>query len=285
MRKFLFFLAFVTASSFASVSEDFQSAILEYERKDYRVAEKEFSKINHSKWLPLAKNNQAVSQYNQGNLEGSILTWRTFLQTQHECRDSFNNLNAVYAQESAKSVAKLTQSKVPSKPRLTISRAPIESVALVDTEKKKQSIPKNKKLINASQATKNEAIPVKSNVQDAEREKILVAVQDWRNNWKKGDINEYLSAYFPKHSPKPNFKYAQWRADRKKKIWPGRISELKITNLKLKIAKDFETADIIFEQSYKSETVNDSVKKLLTMKKNNGRWLIYQEFVIGRPTQ
>jgi hypothetical protein len=107
-------------------------------------------------------------------------------------------------------------------------------------------------------------------------EAALAAVNGWAKAWSGKKVTEYLSYYAPGFQVPGGEARADWEATRRNRI--ERPKSIEVTVGSPKVSFDANHRAIVkFRQNYRSDTLNTSGNKTLTLVKNNGRWQIFQE--------
>jgi len=110
----------------------------------------------------------------------------------------------------------------------------------------------------------------------ADSEAVLAAVQGWAKAWSAQDANGYLSYYAPNFQVPGGDTRAAWESTRRDRI--TRPKRIQVTVGSPKVSFDAGGRAIVkFRQSYKSDTLDTSGTKTLTLVRNNDRWQILQE--------
>ena len=110
----------------------------------------------------------------------------------------------------------------------------------------------------------------------AETEAALSAVKGWAKAWSAKDADAYLAYYAPGFQVPGGEPRATWEAARRDRITRPRSIEVTVGSPKVSFDANGR-AIVSFRQGYKSDTLNTSGAKTLTLTKYNDRWLIIQE--------
>ena len=110
----------------------------------------------------------------------------------------------------------------------------------------------------------------------AETEAVLAAVMGWAKAWSAKDADAYLAHYAPGFQVPGGEPRAAWEATRRDRITKAKSIEVTVGSPKVSFDANGR-AIVSFRQGYKSDTVNTSGAKTLTLTKNNDRWLIVEE--------
>ena len=109
---------------------------------------------------------------------------------------------------------------------------------------------------------------------------IIETVKSWAQVWSKQDVSQYISFYAPDYSSRGKNR-TQWIADRKIKIGNKQFIEVKVSDFDQKLTNKGVIL-VSFSQSYRSDTIFDTVRKQLTFKNFPSGWKIVNERIIGR---
>jgi ketosteroid isomerase-like protein len=104
------------------------------------------------------------------------------------------------------------------------------------------------------------------------------AVRAWAAAWSRRDVPGYVAAYTPEFSGNAKSHHA-WEEDRKARIAPRKRISVEISELRVSVNGD--KAEAHFKQTYRSDTLDNTVHKTLTFARSGGKWLIRQESVGG----
>ena len=208
-------------------------------------------------------NNFAVALFNAGRTTEAGIILQEYLQSHGEVGVPSNNLFLVYDYLAAESYSMLSGSQ-PNLPQLS----------LVSSGASYQSKPV------ATQAPAP-ALPTKVTNEEFNSESAAIQrrLEGYVKAWSDGNIQDYLSYYFPNTSPIRGQKYEYWRNERAEKIFPARDISVRTDDLQL-IPIDDSRAISVFTQNYNSRNYSDETTKQLTWVKNEGEWFIRYEIAL-----
>ena len=110
----------------------------------------------------------------------------------------------------------------------------------------------------------------------ADTDAVLAAVNGWAKAWSSKDANAYLAYYAPNFQVPGGEARANWEATRRDRIVKPKLIEVSVGSPK--VAFDGNGRAVVkFRQGYKSDALNTSGAKTLTLVKNSDRWQIVQE--------
>ena len=110
----------------------------------------------------------------------------------------------------------------------------------------------------------------------ADADAVLAAVNGWAKAWSSRSADAYLAYYAPSFQVPGGEARANWEATRRDRIVKPKLIEVTIGAPKVSFDANGR-AVVKFRQGYKSDTLNTSGAKILTLVKNNDRWQIVQE--------
>jgi tetratricopeptide (TPR) repeat protein len=105
---------------------------------------------------------------------------------------------------------------------------------------------------------------------------VLAAVNGWAKAWSSKNADAYLAYYAPDFQVPGGEARANWEATRRDRIVKPRLIEVTVGSPKVSFDANGR-AVVKFRQGYKSDTLNTSGAKTLTLVKNNDRWQIVLE--------
>jgi tetratricopeptide (TPR) repeat protein len=110
----------------------------------------------------------------------------------------------------------------------------------------------------------------------ADTDAVLAAVNGWAKAWSNRNADAYLAYYAPGFQVPGGEARANWEATRRDRIVKPKLIEVTVGSPKVSFDANGQ-AVVKFRQGYKSDTLNTSGAKILTLVKNNDRWQIVQE--------
>ena len=104
------------------------------------------------------------------------------------------------------------------------------------------------------------------------------ALNSWSKVWSSQDIDGYFAAYAEDFSPSNISNKKKWKKQRHNRVISP--SYIKVTLTDVKITQHSKNnVDVVFNQNYESSNHSDDVRKLISMQRENERWLITKERV------
>jgi tetratricopeptide (TPR) repeat protein len=168
-------------------------------------------------------------------------------------------------QAIAASPGKRTKEPTP----LTIVKMTTDSTTNEKTKSYPQATP-----TQSSPAASPEASPIQQQL--SSQLEAYYALESWKNAWQAADVDSYLAAYSAEFLPANNISLADWKNKRRTSITRPKYIRLKVENPVVDIQPG-NRLQITFTQHYSSDTLSDSVRKVLIMIKENGKWKIKEE--------
>ena len=103
-------------------------------------------------------------------------------------------------------------------------------------------------------------------------------VMAWAKAWSDRDVVQFISYYATDYTV-PNKTRAEWLSDRRLKITNKKFIKVNVGAFKQQVLDD-GNIQVDFVQSYRSDTIADTIRKRLTFKKFGVNWKIIAEKVI-----
>lgn len=109
-----------------------------------------------------------------------------------------------------------------------------------------------------------------------QREELKKLVENWLEAWKKKDIEAYASYYHPFEFSDSKGKFAAYKAYKKAVFSNPGMPQIVLDHISILKSKNY--AVITFTQTYQSNTINDTGRKLLYLRQDeNYNWKIVSE--------
>jgi len=231
--------------------------------------------------LPEPYNNLAVLYASQGQYDKARKSLEMAIRTHPSYAIAHENLGDVYAKMASEAYDKalqLDRSNAAAQTKLAMikdlfsgsvvpgkgSPEPAETVAAATTTPGTIEKPATAAAKPAAQATK------------ADTDAVLAAVNGWAKAWSSKNADAYLAYYAPNFQVPGGEARASWEATRRDRIIKPKLIEVTIGSPRVSFDANGR-AVVKFRQGYKSDTLNTSGAKILTLVKNNDRWQIVQE--------
>ena len=111
--------------------------------------------------------------------------------------------------------------------------------------------------------------------QDIDIDDILTAVHGWAKAWSDQNVTSYLAYYGNDFETPKGESHKDWADERRERIEGKSRIEVKVDSPVVTI--NGNTATVKFRQIYTSDRLKADSRKVLTLTKQNGKWLIKQE--------
>ncbi len=105
---------------------------------------------------------------------------------------------------------------------------------------------------------------------------MVTAVSNWAQAWSEQDVTAYLSHYAPNFDPPGELSRNDWEQQRRSRLSKPKLIEVKVSEPKVSF-NGGGSAVVRFRQHYKSDTIDSTGYKTLTMTKSDQGWLIVRE--------
>lgn len=131
---------------------------------------------------------------------------------------------------------------------------------------KQQLIAANASVVAANDGLSNAAESPQSN------QKLAIGlVQSWARSWSAQDVAAYVAHYSDNYTSSSSVSRQQWLLQRQERVGNKKFIRVNVSNF---VVKDLDGQfSVTFSQSYKSNTVDDTVRKRLIFTKLNGSWV------------
>ena len=168
-----------------------------------------------------------------------------------------------------------------------IKEVPVEVIKEVEVVKIREV---TKEAPDKTEVAKNEAIetPIKLVLNDLKKTDsvdllLQQSIKDWAKAWSAKNVSLFTQFYTSDYTPEnSSISHKAWLRDRELKISNKRFISVSVKNFKQSSRQKGEIIDVIFTQTYRSNTVSDTIKKRLSFVQEAGEWKIFAERVIGR---
>lgn len=246
-------------------------------------------------------NNLAIHQANTGNFKIAISTLERAMQANPAVATAYRNLTAIYEQQASAAYRKALNSKAKFKPLSLASLDKIHSleinaevnivdqqpVVVAETLKEKSEPVAEPASVEPTTSTNNEikvteTTPLKAARQAVEsnavqKQALIDHVKSWASAWSDRDVDRYLSHYSGNFLPRDGLTLAAWRKQRHGRLRCREFIVVKPSRYRIEV--DGNQAVVNFQQYYKSDRFEDTIRKTLRLEKRAGRWLIVQELI------
>jgi tetratricopeptide (TPR) repeat protein len=231
--------------------------------------------------LPEPYNNLAVLYASQGQYDKARKALEMAIRTHPSYAIAHENLGDVYAKMASEAYDKalqLDRANAAAQTKLAMIKDLFSSSVVPGKGISKAGVTETTVAVAPAAAPKdqNQPSPKPPAPGKAETDTVLAAVKGWANAWSSKDADAYLAYYAPSFLVPGGEPRAAWEATRRDRI--TRQNSIEVTVVSPKVSFDANGRAVVsFRQGYKSDTLNTSGAKTLTLAKINDRWLIVQE--------
>jgi len=106
-------------------------------------------------------------------------------------------------------------------------------------------------------------------------------LREWAKAWASQDVAAYLSFYSPSFVPGRGLSHQAWKEQRQVRVSAPMFINITLSEVTVS-QQDQDLVQVHFSQHYRSNTINDQVRKELLFKKENGQWRITRERLLPR---
>jgi len=226
--------------------------------------------------LPEPYNNLAVLYASQGQYDKARKSLEMAIRTHPSYAIAHENLGDVYAKMASEAYDKalqLDRGNAAAQTKLAMIKD-LFSGSVVPGKGSPEPIAEPG---GAATAPSTSTVPVKPALPPkADSDAVLAAVNGWAKAWSHKNADDYLGYYAPSFQVPGGEARANWEATRRDRIMKPKQIEVTVGSPKVSFEADGR-AVVKFRQGYKSDTLDTSGAKTLTLVKNNERWQIIQE--------
>lgn len=108
---------------------------------------------------------------------------------------------------------------------------------------------------------------VETNIQ---RQVAIELVRAWAQAWSQQDVTSYVAFYLDGYSPSSRLSHQQWRAQRQVRLTNKRFIQVKVSDFDVR--KTGNGFSVVFSQHYRSDTLDDTIKKRLSFVVDSADW-------------
>lgn len=227
--------------------------------------------------LPEPYNNLAVLYASQGQYDKARKSLEMAIRTHPSYAIAHENLGDVYAKMASEAYDKalqLDRSNAAAQTKLAMIKDLFSGSVVPGRGSPETEDP----AVAAGTAGKPATTTAKPAAQfaKADTDAVLAAVNGWAKAWSDKNADAYLAYYAPDFQVPGGEARANWEATRRDRIVKPKLIEVTVGSPKVSFDANGR-AVVKFRQGYKSDTLNTSGAKILTLVKNNDRWQIVQE--------
>ena len=111
----------------------------------------------------------------------------------------------------------------------------------------------------------------------SQRSDVMAAVDNWAKAWSRQDVEAYLSHYAAEFEPTGELSRAAWEQQRRSRLARPKSIQVSVGEPEVSFTND-ASASVRFRQHYKSDAIDSTGYKTLTLAKSGDRWLIVKEW-------
>lgn len=228
--------------------------------------------------LPEPYNNLAVLYASQGQYDKARKSLEMAIRTHPSYAIAHENLGDVYAKMASEAYDKalqLDRSNAAAQTKLAMIKD-LFSGSVVPGKGSPETAEPGAGTATATDKPATATTKPATQSSKADADAVLAAVNGWAKAWSNKNAGEYLAYYAPDFQVPGGEARANWETTRRDRIVKPKLIEVTVGSPKV----TFDTngrAIVKFRQGYRSDTLNTSGAKTLTLVKNNDRWQIVQE--------
>ena len=238
--------------------------------------------------LPEPYNNLAVLYASQGQFDKARKALEMAIRTHPSYAVAHENLGDVYAKMASEAYDKalqLDRSNAAAQTKLAMIKDLFSSSVVpgkantAQAERVNPSTPVNPSSQEAKGTVNKPPVavaPQQPSPGKAETDAVIAAVEGWARAWSSKDADGYLSYYAPNFQVPGGEARSAWETTRRDRIIKPKKIEVAVGSPKVTFDASGR-AMVKFRQGYKSDTLDTSGAKTLTLVKNGDRWQILQE--------
>ena len=105
---------------------------------------------------------------------------------------------------------------------------------------------------------------------------VTTAVQAWANAWASQNASAYFASYSPQFKTPNGEPRSVWENVLRERISTPKTINIKLSNIQITNVSN-DLVSVSFDQAYKPDRLQFNSRKILTLAKTNGKWLITEE--------
>jgi tetratricopeptide (TPR) repeat protein len=230
--------------------------------------------------LPEPYNNLAVLYASQGQYDKARKALEMAIRTHPSYAIAHENLGDVYAKMASEAYDKalqLDRGNAAAQTKLAMIKDLFSSSVVPGKGTSQAGVTETTVAATPAPGAKDQKLPPKPPAPGkAETETVLAAVMGWAKAWSVKDADAYLAYYAPSFQVPGGEPRTAWEATRRDRVTKPKSIEVTVGSPKVSFDANGR-AIVSFRQGYKSDTLNTSGAKTLTLTKISDRWLIVQE--------
>lgn len=242
---------------------------------------------------PEAYNNLAAVEARQGNMDAAQALLEKALSTSPNHSLSYQNLNKINQSIALQAYKKSLALKAPKqtvqltsankfiqlsdspKTQIKVVEKPVEVIKEVVREVEVERIVKVAADCPIAETTA-EATKACSEPVDTQYPNPVDTVLGWAKAWSNKDVVNYINSYTRDYSHRKDKSHVDWVTLRRQRLSAPKFIRVNLKQLYAKRLSN-KSASVQFLQHYQSDTINDSINKVLILVIEEGQWKIQQE--------
>ncbi len=129
-------------------------------------------------------------------------------------------------------------------------------------------------------AVADEEAVLQQGTSNSVQEEILSTVYGWASAWSNQDIEQYLSFYGEAYQPSQGRSRADWEANRRDRLQKPSFIEVTLSEPEVDL-RGVDSARVRFLQTYRSDTYEDQIRKLVSLVWTGSEWKIVRERTVN----
>ena len=218
--------------------------------------------IGEGEPLALLHNNLAVVMAAQGRYTEAVAEFQVALSVDAKTQKTFENLNGVYELMASKAYREaLGESAAP-----VVAPAELQLIAQWQTP-----------AAVAVQVVADQSLPEVD--EEQLKDELLASLHTWAEAWSSQDVEAYLDRYDRRFAPAGGLSYATWQQQRRVRVRAPKFIEVSTANIQLLYVRN-NIGSVLFDQNYRSNRFEDTIRKNLVFVRGPQGWSILQEQII-----
>jgi Flp pilus assembly protein TadD len=230
-------------------------------------------------------NNLAVLYAKQGKFDKARDVLLQAIRTHHSYATAYENLGSIYAKMAINaytSALDLKKQQVASDIKLAMldDITPAGTPIVANSVPDRQATGKIAALEKPLQVVQKPALAPANAHQVQVEQQILRTLLSWSKAWSNKNTENYLAYYADEFTPPHGMSRKAWENQRRQRIRKPSFIKVTINSPEIKLLNK-SSAELKFSQKYRSDSFRDQVKKVILMKKIDGKWQIVRENAAG----
>lgn len=163
-------------------------------------------------------------------------------------------------------IAKLEKQLADLKQQFEVNQGDYQNQIAALNKKLQQAAETQVVAINPSQSQTSGSQPTNSNANN----EVVAKVKSWAAAWSNQNVAAYIAHYKTGYRPSSGVSNREWRKQRQIRLSNKKFIRVKVSNFSVKPQADKVVVN--FTQHYRSNTMDDSIRKQLVFSAANGDW-------------